>query len=44
MPFSLLRTCNLVITNPEHFYAADIGNLTEMSGNMGDLTAWKYAT
>ena len=34
---SLLRTCNLVVANPEHFYADDIGNHSEIRGNMGDL-------
>ena len=28
---------------PEHFYADYIGNHSEMSGNMGDLTSWMYA-
>ena len=41
--FHSLRTCNLVVTNPEHFYDDDIGNHSEMSGNMGDLISWMYA-
>ena len=36
--------CNLVVLNPENFYADNIGNLSEMSDNMGDLTTWKYTT
>ena len=41
--FRSLRTCNLVVANPEHFYADDIGNHSEMSGNMGNLMSWMYA-
>ena len=40
--FRSLRTYNLV-ANPEIFYGDDIGNHSEMSGNMGDLTSWMYA-
>ena len=39
---SSLRTCNLEVANPEHFYADDIGNHSEMSSNIGDLTPWMY--
>ena len=41
--FRSLRTCNLVVAHPEHFYADDLGNHSEISGNMGDLTTWMYA-
>ena len=41
--FRSLRTCSLVVANPEHFYADDIANHSEMSGNKGDLTIWMYA-
>ena len=42
--FRSLWTCNLVVANQEHFYVDDIENYFGMSGNMGDLTTWMYAT
>ena len=41
--FRSLRTCHLVVANPEHFYADNIATHSKMSGNIGDLTTWMYA-